>query len=181
MLYLRNSLGTPAGSGFIPEGFPSFDSGAVKGYHYDPGKALQLLKEAGFPNGRGLKPVKLLTVPVYTDVASYIANELMLIGIPIEVETVQKSLLLEQTAKSEALFFRGSWIADYPDAKNLLSVFYRENPAPPKYTRLQIPNSAGWHEPALPDRNDPRHRRSFIHTADFSGSEKQRPAVLFRV
>ena len=52
---------------------------------------------------------------------------------------VQKSLLLEQTAKSEALFFRGSWIGDYPDAENFLSVFYGKNPAPPNYTRYNNP------------------------------------------
>ncbi len=87
------------------------------------------MKEAGYPNGVGLPPIKLLTVPIYGDLASYIANELRETGIKINVEIIQKSLLLEQTAKSEALFFRGSWIADYPDAENFLSVFYGKNPA----------------------------------------------------
>ena len=35
ILYLRNSLGTPATSGFVPMGLPSFDTAAVKGYNYD--------------------------------------------------------------------------------------------------------------------------------------------------
>ena len=154
MLYIRNSIGTPAESGFVPAGFPSFDSMAVIGYHYDPAKALQLLKEAGFPNGVGLQPIKLLTVPIYSDLASYIANELRQIGIKIEVETVQKSLLLEQTAKSEALFFRGSWIADYPDAENFLSVFYKKNPAPPNYTRYKNKKFDKLYEDALSEKND---------------------------
>src|SRR5690606_38237545 len=81
MMYIRNSIGTPAESGFVPNGFPSFDSSEVKGYHYDQSKALELLKEAGYPNGVGLKPIKLLTVPIYGDLASYIANELMQVGI----------------------------------------------------------------------------------------------------
>ena len=34
ILYLRNSLGTPAESGFVPMGLPSFDSSVVKGYHF---------------------------------------------------------------------------------------------------------------------------------------------------
>jgi oligopeptide transport system substrate-binding protein len=51
------------------------------------------------------------------------------------VEVIQKGLILEQTAKSQALFFRASWIADYPDAENYLGVFYGKNPAPPNYTR----------------------------------------------
>ena len=135
MLYLRNSIGTAAESGFVPTGLPSFDSNLVKGYHYDAAKAKQLLAEAGFPNGENLPVIKLLTIPVYADLAGYIANELLQAGIKVQVETVQKSLLLEQISKSQALFFRGSWIADYPDAENYLSVFYSKNPAPPNYTR----------------------------------------------
>jgi peptide/nickel transport system substrate-binding protein len=154
ILYIRNSIGTPATSGFVPAGFPSFDSSVVKGYHYDLPKALQLLKEAGYPNGAGLPPLKLLTVPLYADIASYIANELLQIGIKINVEVVQKSLLLEQTAKSEALFFRGSWIADYPDAENFLSVFYGKNPAPPNYTRYNNPKFDKLYEAALSEKND---------------------------
>jgi oligopeptide transport system substrate-binding protein len=154
ILYIRNSIGTPATSGFVPAGFPSFDSSKVKGYHYDQQKALQLLKEAGYPNGVGLPPLKLLTVPLYGDIASYIANELLQIGIKINVEVVQKSLLLEQTAKSEALFFRGSWIADYPDAENFLSVFYGKNPAPPNYTRYNNPKFDKLYEAALSEKND---------------------------
>jgi peptide/nickel transport system substrate-binding protein len=154
MLYIRNSIGTPAESGFIPAGFPSFDSSKVKGYYYDPAKALKLLKEAGYPNGAGLPAIKLLTVPIYADLASYVANELLQIGIRINVEVVQKSLLLEQTAKSEALFFRGSWIADYPDAENFLSVFYGKNPAPPNYTRYNNQQFDQLYEAALSEKND---------------------------
>lgn len=154
MLYIRNSIGIPAESGFIPPGLPSFDSAAVIGYRYDPGKALQLLKEAGYPNGAGLPVIKLLTISVYAEFAVYIANELQQIGIKVQVETVQKSLLLEETAKSDALFFRGSWIADYPDAENYLSVFYGKNPAPPNYTRYKNPQLDKLYEQALAEKND---------------------------
>ncbi|MDO9376191.1 MAG: ABC transporter substrate-binding protein [Ferruginibacter sp.] len=154
MLYLRNSIGTPAESGFVPAGLPSFDTAAVKGYRYDVAKAKQLLAEAGFPGGKGLPTIKLLTIPVYADLASYIANELNLVGIPIQVEAIQKSLLLEQTSKSQALFFRGSWIADYPDAENYLSVFYGKNPAPPNYTRYKNPAYDALYERALEEKND---------------------------
>jgi peptide/nickel transport system substrate-binding protein len=42
ILYLRNSLSSPAETGFVPEGMPSFDT-IVKGYRYDPAKTKQLL------------------------------------------------------------------------------------------------------------------------------------------
>ncbi|MBZ5855794.1 ABC transporter substrate-binding protein [Flavihumibacter profundi] len=154
MLYLRNSIGKPAESGFIPAGLPSFDSQRVKGYNYDPQKARQLLLEAGYPGGRGMPVIKLLTIPIYADLASYIARELEELGIPIQVEIMQKSLLLEQTAQSQALFFRGSWIADYPDAENYLSVFYSRNPAPPNYTRYRNAAFDARYEKALQENND---------------------------
>lgn len=154
MLYLRNSIGTAAESGFVPAGLPSFDAEAVKGYHYDVAKAKQLLAEAGFPDGKNLSTIKLLTIPIYGDLGTYIANELLQIGIKIEVEVIQKSLLMEQTSKSQALFFRGSWIADYPDAENYLSVFYSKNPAPPNYTRYHNPAYDLLYEKALSQKND---------------------------
>ncbi len=154
IMYLRNSIGMPAESGFVPAGLPSFDSSAVKGYHYDPGKAKQLLAEAGFPNGNNLPSIKLLTIPVYAELASFIAKELENVGINLKVEVVQKGLLLEQTAKSEALFFRASWIADYPDAENYLSVFYGKNPAPPNYTRYNNKAFDKLYEEALTVTND---------------------------
>jgi peptide/nickel transport system substrate-binding protein len=154
MLYLRNSLALPAESGFVPAGLPSFDSTLVHGYHYDPAKARLLLREAGYPDGKGLPQVKLLTIPVYADFASFIAHQLEDIGIPIQIEVVQKSLLLEETAQSRALFFRGSWMADYPDAENYLSVFYSKNPAPPNYTRFSDPVFDKLYEQALLENTD---------------------------
>lgn len=137
MLYLRNSIGTAASSGFVPAGLPSFDAVKLRGYEYDPEKAKRLLAAAGFGNGKMMPVIKLLTIPNYANLATYIANELKQAGINIQVEVVQKSILLEQTARSQALFFRGSWIADYPDAENYLGVFYSRNPAPPNYTRFK--------------------------------------------
>lgn len=154
MLYLRNSIGTAAESGFVPTGLPSFDSTIVKGYAFNPAKAKQLLQEAGYPDGKNLPPIKLLTIPIYADLGSYIANELNRLGITVQVEAMQKSLLMDQAAKSQAPFFRGSWIADYPDAENYLSVFYGNNPAPPNYTRYHNPAFDALYEKALLEKND---------------------------
>jgi peptide/nickel transport system substrate-binding protein len=154
MMYLRNSIGTPAESGFIPQGLPAFDPVAVRGYTYQPAKARQLLKEAGYGDTRKIPQIKLLTIAVYAELASFIAKELEAVGINIQVEVIQKGLLLEQTAKSQAPFFRGSWIADYPDAENYLSVFYGKNPAPPNYTRYHNPSYDRLYEQALSEQND---------------------------
>jgi oligopeptide transport system substrate-binding protein len=154
MTYLRNSIGTPAESGFIPPGLPSFDSGKVHGYHYDPDKALELLRSAGYPRGQGLPLITLKTIDIYADLAGFIARQLEEIGIKVQVDITQKSVLLEETAKSQALFFRGSWIGDYPDAENYLSVFYSENPAPPNYTRYKNPEYDLLYKKSLVENND---------------------------
>jgi len=154
VLYLRNSLGTAAESGFVPMGLPSFDSSVVKGYHYDPAKTKQLLKEAGYLDGKGLPAIKLLTIAIYADMANFIAKQLEESGIPVQVEVVQKALLLTMTSSSTAAFFRGSWIADYPDAENYLSVFYSKNPAPPNYTRYKSAAFDAAFEKAIKEDND---------------------------
>jgi ABC-type transport system substrate-binding protein len=154
VLYLRNSLGTPAESGFVPMGLPSFDSSIVKGYQYNPSKIKQLLAEAGYPDGKGLPAIKLLTISIYADMANFIAKQLEESGIPVQVDVIQKSLLLTMTSASKAAFFRGSWIADYPDAENYLSVFYSKNPAPPNYTRYKSAKFDAIFESALKEDND---------------------------
>jgi peptide/nickel transport system substrate-binding protein len=153
VLYLRNSLGTPATTGFVPVGLPSFDSTKVKGYHYNPVLARKLLDEAGIKRGEQTV-IKLQTIPIYADIGSYIARQMEEIGLKVQVDVVQKSLLLELTSNSRALFFRGSWIADYPDAENYLSVFYSKNPAPPNYTRYSNKEFDVLFEKAIRETND---------------------------
>ncbi len=150
VFYLRNSIGFPAENGFVPQGMPSFDT-MVKGYVYDPVKARQLLKEAGYSAST---PVTLLTIPQYANLGAYIASELKQCGIEVKVDVIQKVVLLELTSKSKASFFRGSWIADYPDAENYFSVFYSKNPAPPNYTRYHNLIFDSLYEKALTITND---------------------------
>jgi len=135
MKYLRNNIGTPATNGFIPKGMPSF-SDKVKGYEYNPGKTRTLLKEAGYPNGEGLSPIKLTTTSDYLDLCEYIQQELSQFGIEIHIDVSTGATFREMVAHSKLEFFRGSWIADYPDAENYMALFYSKNfsPTGPNYT-----------------------------------------------
>ncbi|WP_410220457.1 ABC transporter substrate-binding protein [Pedobacter sp.] len=134
--YLRNSIGIPATSGFIPEGMPGFDSAKVKGYVYDLSKAEQLLAEAGFPHGKGMPVVTLTTSTTYKDLIEFIQGELTNIGMKVKVDVMPAAGLRDLMSKNEVAFFRGSWISDYPDGENYLSVFYSKNKVPfgPNYT-----------------------------------------------
>lgn len=134
--YLRNGIGTPATSGFVPRGMPGFDSTLVKGYSYDPVKAAALLAEAGYPHGKGMPEVTLTTSTTYRDLIEFIQGELTALGMKVKVDVTPSSSLRELMSKNEVNFFRGSWIADYPDAENYLTVFYAKNRVPygPNYT-----------------------------------------------
>lgn len=134
--YLRNSLGTPGVAGFIPRGMPGFDDQKVKGYSYNPDKARRLLAEAGFPEGRNMPEIVLHTTVGYRSLIEYVQNELDKIGVRTRVEIAQGASLRELVAKNGVNFFYGSWIADYPDGENYLSVFYSKNKIPfgPNYT-----------------------------------------------
>jgi len=139
MLYLRNNIGIPALSGFIPAGMPSYDSSIVVGFNYNPDKARQLLTEAGYPNGKNLPPITLSTNASYLDLCQYIQSELDAVGIKIKIDVSPPGTLRELIARSQVNFFRGSWIADYPDAENYLSLFYSKNFSPdgPNYTHFK--------------------------------------------
>jgi oligopeptide transport system substrate-binding protein len=134
--YLRNGVGIPATAGFVPEGMPGFDSTKVKGYHYEPEKASRLLAEAGFPDGKGMPEVTLNTSTTYKDLIEFIQGELNAIGIKVKVDASPSASLRDLMSKNEVNFFRGSWIADYPDGENYLAVFYSKNKVPngPNYT-----------------------------------------------
>ncbi|RKR80215.1 peptide/nickel transport system substrate-binding protein [Mucilaginibacter gracilis] len=134
--YLRNSVGTPGYQGFIPKGMPGFDDKAVKGYTYDPERAKKLLAEAGYPGGTNLPEILISATTTTRNLIEFIQGELNKVGIRSRVEITQRASLRELISKNGVNFFRGTWIADYPDGENYLSVFYSKNKIPfgPNYT-----------------------------------------------
>lgn len=134
--YLRNSMGTAGSAGFIPAGMPGFDAKEVHGYSYNPEKSRQLLKEAGYANCDNLPEITLHTTLGYRSLIEYVQGQLERVGIKTSVEITQGASLRELVAKNGVNFFYGTWIADYPDGENYLSVFYSKNKVPwgPNYT-----------------------------------------------
>lgn len=150
--YLRNNMGYAGTSGFVPKGMKSFDPDRVKGYDYNPKEALRLLEKAGFPNGEGLPPIPLSVSASYLDLCQYIQHELSQIGIPIVLDVQQAAQQRQMMRNYQLPFFRGSWICDYPDAENYLSLFYSGNLQPigsnythyvnPEFDRLFLQSQA---------------------------------------
>lgn len=154
--YLRNGMGTPGVSGFVPMGLQSFDSSIVTGYDYNPGKARMLLKEAGYPEGKGLPAIVMSTTPTYQDICEYMQGQLSEIGIKINLEMNQAVQHRQMVARQQLLFFRGSWVADYADAENYLSLFYSRNFAPngPNYTHFKSEEYDKLYESSMQTTND---------------------------
>lgn len=142
MKYLRNNIGKPGIHGFVPEGLAWFDQSKVNGYNYNPELSKKLLAEAGYPNGKGMPPITLSTNASYLDLSKYIQSELNNLGFNIKLDVVPPATLKEQIAQAKVAFFRGSWIADYPDAENYLALFTTENftPKGPNYTHFSLPD-----------------------------------------
>ena len=178
--YLRNSIGTPGHAGFIPKGMPGFDMEKVKGYEYDPEKAKKLLAEAGYPNGQGLPEIKLQTSTTYKDLIEFVQGELNSLGIRCKVEVNQASSLRELIAKNNVNFFRGSWIADYPDGENYLSVFYSKNYVPigPNYTSFKNKKFDALFESSFYETNDEK-RYAMYRQMDNLVMEESPVIVLF--
>ena len=128
--YLRNNIGYAANSGFVPMGMKSFNPEKVKGYDYDPEKAAKLLADAGYPGGKGLPSIPLSVSASYLDICQYIQHELSKIGITITLDVQQAAQQRQMMRNYQLPFFRGSWICDYPDSENYLSLFYSKNLQP---------------------------------------------------
>lgn len=139
--YLRNGIGEPGIKGMIPKGMPGYNENSDYGYNYNPEMARKLLAEAGFPMGKGLPPITLSTNASYLDLCQFIQSEVIKLGVQMKIDVSPPATLRENIAQARIPFFRGSWIADYPDAENYLSLFYSGNhtPAGPNYTKYSNP------------------------------------------
>lgn len=131
--YLRSNVGEPGIYGFIPTGLPGHLTDVT--YEYNPEKAIEILKESRFYKDGEFPEVSIATTSEYVDLCNYIQNRLTRIGIPTKVDIYSPAIMKDMRSTSKLQCFRGSWVADYSDAENYLSLFYSKNftPAGPNY------------------------------------------------
>lgn len=153
ILFLRNGMGTGAVNGIIPTGLGGY---GATGYTYDPAKARALIaaykKETGDTNPK----IQMSTSASYLDIAEYLQREWQKIGLNVEVDVNPPSTLTQSISNGKVSFFKASWIADYPDAENYLSLFYSKNfsPGGPDYTHFKSTAFDKLYEQAFLETND---------------------------
>jgi len=161
--YLRNGIGVPGNKGIIPPGLPAYNIHAHYGYSYNPAKAKALLKQAGFNLNHPVPPITLATTSAYVDLCKYVQARLNDIGFDAHINVMPVGTLREMKAQAKLPFFRASWIADYPDEENYLSLFYSKNFTPdgPNYTHFSSPVFDKMYEKSLKMVNGKKRRKLY--------------------
>lgn len=128
--YLRNGIGTPATGGMIPKGLPGYRDSI--GYYYDFKRAQELIAS----NHLEGHPIHLTTTAEYADIGKFVQSQLQAIGLDCTMEIMPPATMRSMRSTGSLGFFRASWVADYPDAENYLSLFTTNNFCPngPNYS-----------------------------------------------
>ena len=130
--YLRNGLVYPANYGFVPVALKSCYS--IESNILSKDSVKKLLHK--IPNKS--HEIILNTTSDYLDVCEYIQHSALEFGINIKLEISSPAVHRDLFSSGNASLFRASWIADYPDPENFLSLFYSKNKSPigPNYTHF---------------------------------------------
>ena len=128
MIYLRNGIGNPANGGFIPKGLPGYNESI--GFTYQPEKAKHLVEQFKTESGISNPEITLVTSSNYLSFCEFIQRELEKTGLTINVDVMPEATLRSARSNGKVDMFRSSWVADYLDAENYLSIFYSKNFAP---------------------------------------------------
>jgi ABC-type transport system substrate-binding protein len=138
--YIRNGIGTPGHSGLVPASMWRNNKTHI-GYQKNDSLFMIEIKKAGYTNPEQVPSITLNSDVAYADVCTYICHEWNDLGLHVKLEIMDRPTLKSEMAKGNLEFFRASWIADYPDPENYLSLFYGplESPAGPNYTHYKNP------------------------------------------
>jgi ABC-type transport system substrate-binding protein len=117
----------------IPPGLDGYDPNFKNPYlGPDVVKAKQLMVKAGFPDGKGLPPLKYLTLSDSTSRQwnEYYQKQFAQIGIKLEVQSSSWPDFNAAVKNKKGQVYSFAWGADYPDAENFLQLFYSKNMSP---------------------------------------------------
>jgi peptide/nickel transport system substrate-binding protein len=137
--FFRNGLGTPGEYGFVPPQLNPNQNSELLGSNISSKQDAKAEFALSEYSKMKVKPViTLSTTADYLDMMVYLQEGWSRIGINIKVDIQTGGMLRQLRNEGKLMLFRGSWIADYPDAENYLACFYQKflSPNGPNYTHF---------------------------------------------
>jgi len=107
---------------------------------YDPSGALELLAQAGYPQGRGMEPFTVSVIPEYRREFVYYVSQWNNHGIPAKLVIVPRQEFITRSRRRDYDAFLFGWTATYPDPMNFLDELFSSG------SRF---NPVGWSDPAF--------------------------------
>ena len=127
--------------GVLPPGMPGYDP-MKNPYPFNPRQAVKLLSEAGFPQGKGLRPLEIWSASK-SEAAEReldeIKSQLNKVGIQVTIhfETNWPNFVSLLKSNKAPVFIR-AWYADFPDPDNFLGILFHSKS---KYNYMNYNNS----------------------------------------
>jgi peptide/nickel transport system substrate-binding protein len=137
--FFRNGLGTPGEYGFVPPQLnPNQNSELTDSNTHSKQDAKVEFALSEYSKMKVKPVITLSTTADYLDMMVYLQEAWSRIGINIKVDIQTGGMLRQLRNEGKLMLFRGSWIADYPDAENYLACFYQKflSPNGPNYTHF---------------------------------------------
>ncbi len=137
--FFRNGLGDAGDWGVVPPILNAHEKETTTEANAAWQKALAEYQQAGYAKQNNKPEIVLSTTADYLDMMVYLQETWGRLGVKIKVDIQTGGMLRQLRNEGKLMLFRGSWIADYPDAENFLACYYAPylSPMGPNYTHFE--------------------------------------------
>lgn len=170
----------PANYGITPNTFIGYDIKKIHGYTYDVKKAKQLLKEAGYADGKGFPEVKVVinsgssrNSNVIVELQKQLKENL---AINVNFESLPNVQKYDLQMHGKGDVFREAWVADYSSPESFLSLFFGEG-VPADNHEKSYPNTSRYQN-SLYDSYFKKGRDSNIKDSSYANFMKAEQLLI---
>jgi len=137
--FFRNGLGDAGDWGVVPPILNVHEKEAITEANAAWQKALAEYQQSSYAKQTNKPEIVLSTTADYLDMMVYLQETWGRLGVKIKVDIQTGGMLRQLRNEGKLMLFRGSWIADYPDAENFLACYYAPylSPMGPNYTHFE--------------------------------------------